>query len=125
MLIAKYDRRKAARKIREWQSEHRLKGYEIAKDARISAPYYCDISRGKQRGSIEVLSRIAAVFGKTVNDLFEEKDADTSKELKIKELRKAVTPVLGRKDASDFVKAFELWSGSPDQFKRALEVYHR
>ena len=61
MPIAKYDRRKAARKIREWQSEHRLKGYEIAKDARISAPYYCDISRGIVKREVRCTTERAAI----------------------------------------------------------------
>ena len=127
MPTSKYNRRKAAQKIREWQKESRLKGYEIAKMARISAPYYCDISRGKQRGSVEVLSRISAVFGKTVNDLFElptQSEAAKLQEELSKSLRQAVGPILNRKETSDLVQFYRLWSEKPEALGKALKVFH-
>ena len=49
-----YDVKVAAEKIRRWQKNSGLQGKEVAKAIGISAPYYSDIRKGKQRGSIGV-----------------------------------------------------------------------
>ena len=66
-----YDLDKAAVKIRRWQKDSGFQGKEIAKIVGISAPYYSDIRKGKQRGSIGVLAKISDVLGHGIEDLFD------------------------------------------------------
>ena len=87
MKRRRYSRRKASRKINAWQRAARLTGREIARTAGISEAHYSDISKGKQRGSIEVLARITGVLGHSLDDRFTDAppgytDAEESKHLK-------------------------------------------
>ena len=121
----------AAQKIRSWKKEAGLKGKDVAKMARISAAYFSDISKGKQRGSIEVLARISAVFGRKVDDLFEvppkaaEDDEDRHlRAVDASELGQQLHPILGER-TDDFVQCFQLWVKAPRALREALQVFQR
>ncbi len=87
-----YDKKLAGEKIRRWQLETGLQGREIAKWVGISAPYFSDIHKGKQRGSLPVLAKIADVLGRSVEDLSTDQRAD-QKSIRVAELRKALRPL--------------------------------
>ena len=69
-----------------------LGGQEIAERVGISAPYFSDIRKGKQRGSLPVLAKIANVLGRSVEDLLTDQRAD-QKPIRVAELRKALQPL--------------------------------
>lgn len=120
-----YDLDKAARRIRRWQKDSGLQGKEIAQTVNISAPYYSDIRKGKQRGSIGVLAKIADVLGHGIEDLFDTppgKDAKSVPPINLKDLKKVVRPMLG-KQTDDFADCYKIWRQAPLKFKRALMVY--
>lgn len=120
-----YDLDKAARRIRRWQKDAGMQGKEIAKHVDISAPYYSDIRKGKQRGSIGVLAKIADVLGHGIEDLFDippGQDAKALPPINTRELKKAVRPMLG-KQSDDLVECYKIWRQAPLQFKRAMMVY--
>mgnify|MGYP001210677655 CR=1 FL=1 len=120
-----YDLDKAARRIRRWQKDASMQGKEIAKHVDISAPYYSDIRKGKQRGSIGVLAKIADVLGHGIEDLFDTppgQDAKAIPPINTRELKKAVRPMLG-KQSDDLVECYKIWRQAPLQFKRAMMVY--
>ena len=61
-----YNKEIAGEKIRHWQRESGLQGQEIAKMLGLVRPIFSDIRKGKQRGSIPVLAKIADVLGRSV-----------------------------------------------------------
>lgn len=131
MEMPQYSLETAAQKIRSWQKEAGFKGKNVAKMASISAAYFSDISKGKQRGSIEVLARIAAVFGRKVDDLFdvppqahEDDEEARLRAINAEELSAKLAPVLGDK-TGDFLHCFQLWIKAPKALKEALQVFQR
>ena len=113
-----YNKDIAGEKIRRWQRESGLQGQEIAKMVGISAPYYSDIRKGKQRGSIPVLAKIADVLGRSVEDLLT--DQNTSQEtLQVAELRKALQPIF-KSETDDIIEGIQLWRRAPHNFKAAF-----
>lgn len=121
-----YDLDKAARRIRRWQKDSGLQGKDIAKTVGISAPYYSDIRKGKQRGSIGVLAKIADVLGHGIEDLFDSppgQDAKALPPINTRELKRAVRPMLGSKHSDDLIACYKIWRQAPIQFKRAMMVY--
>lgn len=120
-----YDLDKAAVKIRRWQKDSGLQGKEIAKIVGISAPYYSDIRKGKQRGSIGVLAKISDVLGHGIEDLFDippGQDAKSVPQVNLRELKKALRPVMG-KQTDELVNCYKVWREAPLKFKRSLAVY--
>jgi transcriptional regulator with XRE-family HTH domain len=120
-----YDLDKAAVKIRRWQKDSGFQGKEIAKIVGISAPYYSDIRKGKQRGSIGVLAKISDVLGHGIEDLFDippGQDAKSVPQVNLRELKKALRPVMG-KQTDELVNCYKVWREAPLKFKRSLAVY--
>lgn len=119
-----YDVKVAAEKIRRWQKNSGLQGKEVAKAIGISAPYYSDIRKGKQRGSIGVLAQIANVLGHSVEELFQKtkgKDIQALQAVKVRDFKKALTPILG-KQTDDLVNCFLVWREAPFKVKQALAI---
>ena len=118
-----YDQERAALLIQEWQVEARLTGKEIAERVGISQPYYTDIRRGKQRGSIDVLARIVEVLGHRLDELLQREARPVARSIERsvdkKALQKAIRPILKRQ-ARDFMACYELWSQAPENLKKAL-----
>lgn len=119
-----YDVKEAAEKIRRWQRDSGLQGKEIAKAVGISAPYYSDIRKGKQRGSIGVLAQIAGILGHGVEELFAKpirKDIESLQAVQIRDFKKTLKPILG-KQTDDLVNCFLVWREAPLSVKRALAI---
>ena len=113
-----YNKDIAGEKIRRWQRESGLQGQEIAKMVGISAPYYSDIRKGKQRGSIPVLAKIADVLGRSVEDLLT--DQNISQEtIQVAELRNVLQPIF-KSETDDVIEGIQLWRSAPHNFKVAF-----
>ena len=115
-----YDKKVAAEKIQRWQREMGLQGKEIAKLVNVSAPYYSDIRKGKQRGSIPVLAKIANVLGRSIEDLLTEQKTEKNP-VKITDLRKALRPLF-KDETNDVIECIQLWRMAPRNFKIALRA---
>ncbi|MDP6038107.1 MAG: helix-turn-helix transcriptional regulator [Candidatus Latescibacteria bacterium] len=115
-----YDKKVAAEKIQRWQRESGLMGKEIAKMIGVSAPYYSDIRKGKQRGSIPVLAKIANVLGRGIEDLLTEQKTEQNP-VKITDLRKALRPLF-KSETNDVIECVQLWRMAPRNFKVALRT---
>jgi len=115
-----YSKKVAAEKIRRWQHESGLLGKDIAKMIGVSAPYFSDIRKGKQRGSIPVLAKIADILGRSVEDLLVDQKKDENP-IKVTELRKALRPLF-KAETNDVVECIQLWRMAPRNFKIALET---
>ncbi len=113
-----YDKKIAGEKIRRWQRESGLQGQEIAKIVGISAPYFSDIRKGKQRGSIPVLAKIADVLGRSVEDLLTDRKAKQNP-IEVAELRKALRPIF-KLETDDIVEGIQLWRKAPRNVKVAF-----
>ncbi len=113
-----YNKDIAGEKIRRWQRESGLQGQEIAKMVGISAPYYSDIRKGKQRGSIPVLAKIADVLGRSVEDLLTDQEIG-QETVQVAELRKALLPLF-RSETDDIIEGIQLWRRAPHNFKVAF-----
>lgn len=122
-MQAGYNIKQASKKIQQWQEESRLKGKEVAKKADVSPAYYTNIRLGKQRGSIEALSKICRVLGHEVGELLNS-PTDTKNALPVKasQLRKVLRPVLG-KQTNQAVECLNLWMRTPDALRRALKAF--
>jgi len=115
-----YDKKVAAEKIRRWQRESGLMGKEIAKMIGVSAPYFSDIRKGKQRGSIPVLAKIADILGRSVEDLLVDHKKDENP-IRVTELRKALRPIF-KAETNDVIECIQLWRMAPRNFKIALRT---
>ncbi len=113
-----YNKEIAGEKIRRWQRESGLQGQEIAKMVGISAPYYSDIRKGKQRGSIPVLAKIADVLGRSVEDLLTDQEIG-QETIQVAELKKALLPLF-RSETDDIIEGIQLWRRAPHNFKVAF-----
>ncbi len=113
-----YNKDIAGEKIRRWQRESGLQGQEIAKMVGISAPYYSDIRKGKQRGSIPVLAKIADVLGRSVEDLLTDQEIG-QETVQVAELKKALLPLF-RSETDDIIEGIQLWRRAPHNFKVAF-----
>lgn len=113
-----YDKKLAGEKIRRWQLEMGLQGREIAKRVGISAPYFSDIRKGKQRGSLPVLAKIADVLGRSVEDLLTDQRAD-QKPIRVAELRNALQPLF-QSETDEVIEGIQLWRKAPQNFKAAF-----
>ena len=129
MQTPQYNIKNAAEKIRAWQKEAGLKGKDIAKLCGMSAAYYCDIRKGKQRGSIKALGRIVDMLGHKLEDLFEPTPEDVMinpmavvKNANIDELREKIEPILGGQ-TENFIQCFELWRKAPAALRKSLEAW--
>lgn len=116
-----YDVKEAARRLRQWQKDAEIQGQEVAKRVGISPPYYSDIRKGKQRGSITVLAKICEVLGHDVGDLLVGGPKPKPQFTKTG-LRKALRPLMG-KQTDDAVECLQLWFQAPAALKRALRAY--
>ena len=113
-----YNKEIAGEKIRRWQRESGLQGQEIAKMVGISAPYYSDIRKGKQRGSIPVLAKIADVLGRSIEDLLTDQETG-QKTIQVAELRKVLQPLF-KSETDDVIEGIQLWRSAPHNFKAAF-----
>lgn len=120
-MQAAYDVEEAGRRIRLWQKDAGIQGQDIAQKVGISAPYYSDIRKGKQRGSIGVLAKICEILGHEIGDLLSGSPKVKPRFSKTA-LRKALRPLTG-KDTDDAVECLELWFQAPAALKRALKSY--
>ena len=115
-----YDKKVAAEKIQRWQRESGLLGKDIAKMIGVSAPYFSDIRKGKQRGSIPVLAKIADILGRSIEDLLTDQKKEENP-IKITELRKALRPLF-KTETNDVAECIQLWRKAPRNFKVALRT---
>lgn len=56
-------------RIRELREQHDLSVRELAKKAKVSAPFLSDVELGRRHPSDEVLKKIAALLDTTLEDL--------------------------------------------------------
>lgn len=115
-----YDKKVASEKIQRWQRDSGLMGKEIAKMIGVSAPYYSDIRKGKQRGSIPVLAKIADVLGRSIEDLLTDQKIEKNP-VKVTDLRRALRPLF-KSETNDVVECIQLWRMAPRNFKIALRT---
>ena len=115
-----YSKKVASEKIQRWQRESGLLGKDIAKMIGVSAPYFSDIRKGKQRGSIPVLAKIADILGRSVEDLLVDKKKDENP-IRVTELRKALRPLF-KAETNDVIECIQLWRMAPRNFKIALRT---
>jgi transcriptional regulator with XRE-family HTH domain len=120
--VKDYDRKFAAKKIQQWQKDSGLQGQKIAQTVGISAPYYSDIKKGKQRGSIGVLAKIAEVLGRDLNELFSSEKQVEISSIKKTDLQKSLRPLLGRK-TNDAVDCLDIWIKAPVGLRKALKAW--
>ena len=131
-MKTEYNLDRAGKRIRRWQREAGLKGLEIAQSVGISAAYYSDIAKGKKRGSIEVLAKIAGLLGRKVDDLLDLESQQASKKgrpagrhltpINTEELKEKLEPILG-KQTDDFIDCFHLWIRAPRDLKKLLKSF--
>ena len=131
-MKTQYNLETAGKRIRRWQREAGLKGLEIARSVGISAAYYSDIAKGKKRGSIEVLAKIAGLFGRMVDDLLDAEPPRSSQRGKSRgrylrpinttDLKEKLEPLLG-KQTDDFVDCYHLWIRAPRDLKKMLKSF--
>lgn len=115
-----YDRKIAAEKIQKWQKESGLQGNEIAEMIGVSPPYYSDIRKGKQRGSLPVLAKIADVLGRSIEELLTDQNK-TPDPIKVTDLRKALRPIF-KGDTDDIVEGIQLWRMAPRNYRAAFRA---
>jgi DNA-binding XRE family transcriptional regulator len=66
-------------KLRQWREELGLRPEPAAAEAGISYSYLCAIEYGKRDNpSLELLTRLCAVYGKTLSDLFDDSTGDAA-----------------------------------------------
>jgi transcriptional regulator with XRE-family HTH domain len=79
IMDIQYDKDKAAKLIRAWQSDAKMRGGDVADKVGISHAYYSDIRNAHVNGSIKVLTKIADVLGHSLNELIGIEAAKTAR----------------------------------------------
>ena len=89
----------------------------------ISAPYFSDIRKGKQRGSIPVLAKIADVLGRSVEDLLTDQRTAQGT-IQVGELRKALQPIF-KSETDDIIEGIQPLAESTTQFQSCVSILAR
>ena len=115
------------KRIRALRERKGIRAKDVAEAIGISRPYYTLIESGNRRLTAEQVSKIAAVLGVSVGELYGEgraKDGRRSNYLQpinTPELREKLRPILGDR-TEDAVDCLQAWFGAPAKVKLALRA---